>query len=74
MASKTLDQMVDDAVALLPPTGQTIEFDAYKATLYAANPNNGRDLFSHMIRQNVISKKLSKNSSGQMVVLLSRKA
>lgn len=72
--AKSLDQMVTEAVAMLPASGQSVEFDTYKANLYAANPNNGRDVFSHLIRQGVVNKKLSRNSNGEMVVLLSRKS
>lgn len=71
--AKGMDEMLGDAIEMLPPAGKTIVFDDFKAQLYAANPNNGRDVFSYLIRQGLIQKKLSKNSDGQMVVLLSRK-
>lgn len=74
MAGKTLQESIDAAVNLLPPLGQEVEFNAYKAKLYAADPNNGRDAFAHMIKKEVIAKKLGSNEQGKPVVMLSRKS
>lgn len=68
-----LDMAVVDAIALLPPVGQTVEFNAYKSTLYAANPDGGKDVFARMIKAGLVNKKLSRNSAGEVTVLLSRK-
>lgn len=71
--AKGMDEMLSEAVEMLPPVGKTVVFDDFKAQLYSANPNNGRDVFSYLIRQGLVQKRLSRNSDGQMVVLLSRK-
>jgi hypothetical protein len=73
MAGKTLDDSVKAAVDLLPAVGTEMEFDAYKAKLYAADPDNGRDAFAHMIKKEIVNKKLSRDASGKIVVMLSRK-
>jgi len=74
MAALNLDQMSEQAVELLPAVGQTMEFDAYKAKLYAQFPESGRDVFSHLIRNDIVAKKLARGADGKPVVLLSRKA
>lgn len=74
MPVNNLQDLVDAAVELLPPAGQEVEFDAYKAKLYAAYPDGGRDAFAHMIKKGVIAKKLMSGADGKPVVMLSRKA
>jgi len=68
----SLEQLVSYAIDLLPSTG-TIEFNAYKAKLYAAQPDGGRDAFAHMIRANLINKSLERDAGGKPKVMLSRK-
>lgn len=74
MPLNNLDDMVEAAVALLPPTGSKVEFNAYKAQLYTAYPDGGRDAFAHMIKKNVVNKELVSGPDGKPVVMLSRKA
>lgn len=74
MTAPTLDEVVKGGLDLLPPVGTEVEFEAYKAQLYAAYPNNGRDAFAHMITRNLINKKLKTVGDHQHVVMLSRKA
>lgn len=74
MPVNNLEDLVIAAVALLPPTGSKIEFDAYKAQLYAAYPDGGRDAFAHMIKKGIVNKELDRNNDGKLVVMLSRKA
>lgn len=74
MAIESLDQLVVAAVELLPPVGTSVEFDVYKAQLYAAYPSGGRDAFAHMIKRDVIKKVMGRNAEGKPVVMLSRKA
>jgi hypothetical protein len=73
MPQNDMQSMVSDAIDLLPPAGQKVEFNAYKAQLYAANPNNGRDVFAHMIKRELVNKELGNNDENGIVVLLSRK-
>lgn len=70
----TLQDAVDVALELLPPVGQKIEFDEFKAKLYADQPDNGRDAFARIIKQDLAVKELSRNADGKIIVLLSRKA
>lgn len=73
MPATDLQSMVNEAVEMLPPAGEKVEFNAYKAQLYAANPDNGRDVFAHMIKREVVKKELGRNEENAIVVLLSRK-
>jgi hypothetical protein len=66
-----MDELVSQAIELLPVTG-TVEFNAYKATLYEALPDYGRDVFASMIKRGLVKKELGRDSSGAVVVLLSR--
>ena len=74
MAAMNLDQMVDEALDLLPPVGQTVDFDAYKEQLRTAYPDASRDIFAHMLRQNLVGKKLVRGEDGKPRVQLSRLA
>lgn len=74
MPVNNLDDLVQAAVELLPPVGTNVEFNAYKAQLYAAYPDGGRDAFAHMIKKNVVDTKMSRDAAGKLVVMLSRKA
>lgn len=65
---------MSQALDLLPANNGEVEFDAYKAQLYSQLPNNGRDVFAHMIKRDLVQKKLSRDSNGKIIVLLSRKA
>jgi hypothetical protein len=73
MAS-SMETMTDSAVDLLPKVGEWVEFDKYKESLYNANPQKGRDVFAHMIKNDLVLKKLDTNANGQVVVFLSRKS
>lgn len=73
MASGSLQDMTRSAVDMLPKAGEWVEFDKYKADLYQANPAKGRDVFAHLIKNDLVLKKLDTNTSGQVVVFLSRK-
>lgn len=74
MPERTLQGSIDSALDLLPPVGETVEFDAFKAQLYAADPDGGRDAFAHIIKRDLAKKKLTRNAEGKMVVILSRLA
>jgi hypothetical protein len=68
-----MDELVAQAIALLPVSGK-VEFNVYKAQLYAALPDYGRDVFASMIKRSLVQKELGRDGSGNVVVLLSRKA
>lgn len=70
----SLEDVVKAGIELLPPVGQKVEFDEYKAKLYAAYPDGGKDAFARMIKAELVNKELSADANGKMVVLLSRKA
>ena len=54
----TMQELQDMAVALLPTTGG-MEFEAYKAKVYAELPDNGRDILSHLLRNGVVGKRVA---------------
>lgn len=73
MSAVNLDQLVAQAIALLPSNGSTMEFNAYKTALYSAMPDHGKEAFTRMLTADLINKSLSRDSSGHTAVLLSRK-
>ncbi len=73
MATQNLDQVVTQAVELLPDKGQTIEFNEYKAKLYEAYPESGQAAFAHMIKKDIILKAMGRDAEGKIIVLLARK-
>lgn len=72
MPPKEVQAQIEDALALLPATGE-IEFDAYKAQLYIANPDGGKAVFTHILNAGKLNKRV-KIEDGVPVVYLSRKA
>lgn len=64
---------IEDALDLLPPAGQEVEFNAYKAQLYAANPDTGKDAFTQILKRELVNKRLVTTEPGKHVVMLSRK-
>ena len=71
--AENLDTLVAKAISLLPANGSTMEFNAYKTALYSAMPDQGKEAFTRMLTANLINKSLNRDSSGNTVVLLSRK-
>jgi len=69
----SLDDLVKRAIELLPATG-AIEFNAYKAKLYAAHPEGGQDAFRRMLTADLVNKSLEQDATGKPVVMLSKKA
>lgn len=74
MEKKTMQESINGALELLPPVGQTVEFNVFKGQLYAADPDGGKDAFTHIIKNNLVKRDLRRNEQGEMVVDLSRKA
>lgn len=74
MATRTLQGSIDAALELLPATGQKVEFDTFKGQLYGADPDGGKDAFTHIIKNNLVKRDLERNADGKLVVMLSRKA
>lgn len=68
----SIDKQIEDALNLLPVEGE-IEFDAYKAALYAENPDGGKAVFTAILKAKSANRRLDM-SSGSPVVYLSRKA
>lgn len=68
----SLDDIVKAGIAMLPPAGEKMVFDDFKAKLYAAYPDGGRDAFARMIKADLIKKELDKDKDGNHVLLVSR--
>lgn len=73
MAKRSLQGSIDAALEMLPPAGSVVEFDAFKSSLYAADPDGGKDAFTYMIKNDLVKRDLTRNSEGKIVVNLSRK-
>ncbi len=69
---ESIDSQVQAALELLPVSGE-VEFDAYKAQLYAANPDGGKAAFQMMLKNQMVNKRLDL-STRPVTVHLSRKA
>jgi hypothetical protein len=74
MASRSQPAYVQSAIELLPAAGQWMDFDEYKAKLYLANPQNGRDVFAHLLKGDLIDKKMQPGKDGKPQVVVGRKA
>jgi len=65
------DNWESDAIALLPASGETT-FDAYKASLYDAYPDNGKELLSKLLASQAFSKRIE-IKEGHATLYVSRK-
>lgn len=68
-----MDELVQQALGMLPASG-TVVFDVYKAQLQTAMPDKAKDVFTHILKNNLLSKKVKYDENKNIVVLLSRKA
>jgi len=68
----SIDDQIEQALSLLPATGE-VEFDQYKANLYAQNPDGGKAVFTAILKAKMLGRRLDM-STGQPIVYLSRKA
>lgn len=65
--------MLDAAIEILPSTGE-IDFEEYKETLYAAYPEDGKEIFTSLLKSRAFKKRLELNvAQGVKVVWLSRR-
>lgn len=67
----SLDEQISVALALLPVEGE-VEFDAYKAQLQTANPDNAKAVFTKILIAKMANRRLQ-IVDGQPTVYLSRK-
>lgn len=67
-----LDTMAKQALDMLPADGSKVTFDAYKSQLYAANEANGKDVFTHLLKKELVGRELGRDSNGKVVVHLFR--
>ena len=71
---KSLQEQIDEAVAMLPPKGERVEFDTFKANLYAANPDGGRDAFAYMLKRGLVKTRVTRQADKSMLTTLERPA
>lgn len=62
-------EQVNQALALLPSDGSEVEFDAYKAALYAANPDGGKVTFTRILTNKLVNRRLTLANGGYAVWL-----
>jgi len=67
-----MDNLVSQALEMLPKSG-TVDFDAYKAQLQSAMPDKARDVFTYILKNNLLNKRVQVNADHKATVLLSRK-
>ncbi|MBI1278192.1 MAG: hypothetical protein GC179_08700 [Anaerolineaceae bacterium] len=68
----SLQEQIEAAVEMLPPAGETILFDEFKAKLYAANPNGGRDAFAFMLKNGLAKTTVQRQPDKSMKTFLQR--
>lgn len=68
----SFNEMVNQAIDLLPKDGSPVVFDDYKAQLYAAMPESGQAVFARLIKADLISKALTVDSDGKHSLVVSR--
>lgn len=67
-----MDNLVKDALEMLPKSGEVV-FDVYKAQLQSAMPDKARDVFTHILKNDLLSKVVKYDNDGKIAVFLSRK-
>jgi hypothetical protein len=67
-----MNELVAKALALLPTSGEIL-FDAYKAQLNSAMPDKAKDVFTHILKHDLVGKVVKYDTNKQVQVYLSRK-
>jgi len=67
-----MNELVSQALELLPKSGEVV-FDAYKAQLQSAMPDKAKDVFTHILKNDLLGKVVRYDSNGKITVYLSRK-
>jgi len=65
-------EQLQEALDLLPSYDKPESFDDFKARLYAKNPNGGRDVFAHMIKNDMLRKELVRDSAQNVQLVVSK--
>ena len=52
-----MNDLLAQALALLPASGE-VEFDAYKAQLFTAMPDNAKDVFTYALKNDLLNKRV----------------
>jgi hypothetical protein len=67
-----MDNLVSQALDLLPKSGE-VDFNVYKGQLQSAMPDKARDVFTHILKNGLLSKVVKYDNEGKIAVYLSRK-
>jgi hypothetical protein len=70
----SFNDQLKQAVELLPSADKPMIFDDYKAQLYSVNPDGGKAVFTHMIKNDLLRKELARDSSGNVILVVSKLA
>jgi hypothetical protein len=68
-----MDELVAKALSMLPASGEIV-FDAYKASLQSEMPDNAKDVFTFILKNNLLGRQVRYDKDGNIQVYLSRKA
>lgn len=74
MAGTGLDNSVKALLDLLPPKGESIEFNAFRDKVVAADPKSGLDAFRFALTNNQMLQTLTTVAPKQHQVMLARKS
>jgi len=67
-----MQELLAQAIELLPKTGE-VQFDAYKASLNTAMPDKSKDVFTYLLKHNMLNKRVVVGEDHKVNVFLSRK-
>jgi len=70
----TSDERVQAAIDLLPSDGGEVEFNAYKAQLQAADPDNWKEDFNRMLKYNLVKTVTRRPEKGVTTVHVKRQS
>lgn len=67
-----MDELVRQALMLLPVTGEVV-FDVYKGNLTAQMPDHAKDVFTRILKGDMLNKRVAYDANKNIQVYLSRK-
>lgn len=67
-----MDELVKQALALLPLTGEVV-FDVYKNSLNSKMPDNAKDVFTRILKMDMLNRRVAYDANHNIQVYLSRK-
>lgn len=66
-----MNELVEQALALLPASGEVV-FDTYKAQINNAMPNQAKDVFTHILKNQLVKTRVAYDANKKITVYVGK--